>query len=69
MNHISTLKVVEVGEALLDRLRLVYPNKLPTEHTTEVELAILQGQQSVIAYLTALSEDIHEANMGSLQQE
>ena len=67
MNYLSELKVIDIGDALLDRLREVYPNKLPNRPTTEVELARLLGQNDVIEYLEELQRTINEQNLASIK--
>jgi len=37
-----------VTDALINRLRELYPNRLPTEQITPEKLAYLRGQQSII---------------------
>ena len=37
---------------LVDNLEKRYPNTLPLIQTTQEELALLQGQQQVVAYVT-----------------
>ena len=68
MNHIRTLNIVDISDALLDKLREVYPNTLPTGPTTEVELARLQGQQDVLIYLQTTQTNTYEENLSAIKK-
>ncbi len=68
MNHISVLNIVDISDALLDQLREVYPNTIPTKKTTEVELARLQGQQDVLIYLQTTQTNTYEENLAAIKK-
>jgi hypothetical protein len=43
-----------ITDALLNHLKMLFPNKLPLEHVTPEELGFLRGQQSIIQKLVEL---------------
>jgi len=47
---------------ILTHLEETFPNKLPTDPISPNELSFLQGQQSVINYLTRTFEEEQEEN-------
>jgi len=52
---------LSITEALLDKLRELFPDTLPVSTSTTVEeLRFLQGQQSVIRKLEELYDEIYE---------
>lgn len=46
-----------ITDALLNKLRELYPDRLPTDRITPEELAYLQGQQSIIRKLESLQTE------------
>ena len=46
-----------ITEALINKLKEEYPNKLPTKLISEYELGYLIGQQSVIDKLSLVYEE------------
>jgi hypothetical protein len=53
---------VSVTKPLIDRLKEVYPDRLPVDEISIEKLRFLQGQQSVITYLEALYEENLQEN-------
>ena len=50
-----------VGDALMDKLRLVFPDRLPRKKDIQaIEVARIQGQQDVLDYLLELKRDQDE---------
>ena len=53
---------VSVTQGLIDKLKELYPDRLPAKDTDLEELRYLQGQQSVIHKLQELFDDAYEEN-------
>ena len=53
-------KNLSISKALLDELKMSYPDRLPTDEITIEQLRYLQGQQSIILKLESLFEDTIE---------
>ena len=54
MSNIEDKLTGIVGEELMRQLRESYPDRLPEDPSTEVEIARLQGQQDIIKWLERL---------------
>lgn len=53
---------LNITKGLLNNLSEQFPNKIPVTRIEKEDLAFLQGQQSVIHYLTRLFEEAQEEN-------
>lgn len=49
-----------ITNALLNKLKELYPDRLPTDRITPEDLAYLQGQQSIISKLEVLQTEEKE---------